>query len=300
MKFSNTNFTVSFITAYAFINCLGVILSHNLVNFELKYETETSITRNVFNGANIKCSSDFSVAEIYYAINDPDNFKTVKKFCETEFSLHANITLYENGIVFSFNNKVFKEFNETKINDTYSTHINLADLSPNSDSNVTFVINENKESNHDIIRTCLTNIQNGAKVEIQTPTNTTTSNTANNTLPEANPPVAAAVQNNENTTTEVHNSTTSSTLELPTSTQNQPRNDTQATPIASQTQPESQAQSNNQTTTQSQTTTAAQPESPASTTTQSAAITTNSTHTTRIEIEGDNKDKRMSSFLETN
>lgn len=165
-----------------------MLFSYNLASFELKYENDTTVTNNVFNGANIRCSANFSHGEIFYAINTPDNFQNVKQFCEHEFSAHADLDLYLNGLVFKFDHRTLRDYEDIKNekDDTHRIKVQLVDLQPNSNSNVTFILNENKEANNEMIMTCLYNVKNGI-----------VPNMANSTLPELPPANTTLITNNE-------------------------------------------------------------------------------------------------------
>ncbi len=82
--------------------CLIIILflqcfrTHNLESFEFIFENDDSVVTNVFNGANVNVEEKILVL-FYYAYSN-NNYNRVKSMYESEFSLHYDMSLCENGL----------------------------------------------------------------------------------------------------------------------------------------------------------------------------------------------------------
>lgn len=97
MKFSNKQ-----ILALISIISITIISSYNLDSIVYVYETDTTITKNVFNGANLRCNKETKELNLFYFINTDENMKTVVSFVEKEFSGHIPLELFKNGLLFRF------------------------------------------------------------------------------------------------------------------------------------------------------------------------------------------------------
>ena len=69
------------------------VYSYNLESFTYEYEDDVRITRNIFNGSNVKCKEDNSI-EFFYYISSDDNFDKVREFYP-EFSKHQKMSMYK-------------------------------------------------------------------------------------------------------------------------------------------------------------------------------------------------------------
>jgi len=159
-------FIKNLILVFLIINCSFISegFAYNLDNYQLIYENDTTITKNIFNGANVRCSSDLNNIELFYYINTEDNFATTKGFVEKEFSSHIPITLHKNGMKINVNRGNFisgtEELKEGKIVYTIKT----VDISPNSKfPPVTLILNETSNADSEEIRKCINSFKGEEK-----------------------------------------------------------------------------------------------------------------------------------------
>ena len=139
-----------------FTICLITVNNYNLDKFEVTYENDTTITKNVFNGANVRCNKENDTLEVIYFVNTPENFKTVVGFYEKEFSGHLDMVLHKNGLKININYtsliSAVEELKEGKIEYT----LKAKDLYPNSKfPDVSIVLYETKDADADNIRSCV-------------------------------------------------------------------------------------------------------------------------------------------------
>jgi hypothetical protein len=91
------------ITFIIFLLIESMAICYNLESIEWTFETDYAVTKNIFNGANIKridsADGKKNFFELFYFISSTENFENVKKFIENEFSAHVIMSLHKNGLL---------------------------------------------------------------------------------------------------------------------------------------------------------------------------------------------------------
>jgi len=158
MKFSISRRSIFYVTVFLLI-VTSHVYNYNLDKAIMVFETETTISKNTFNGTNAKCSNDMRELELFYYINTEDNFKRVKKFIESEFSGHVESELHTNGYLIK--SGCILNSREEILDDKITFNIEIPDIYPHQkNSNVKLTLIENKNANADDIRHCINTVKN--------------------------------------------------------------------------------------------------------------------------------------------
>lgn len=274
MKFSNKQI-LSLISILLFT----AISSYNLDSIVYVYETDTTITKNVFNGANLRCNKESKELNLFYFINTDDNMKTVISFVEKEFSGHIPLQMHKNGILFRFTpDQITSAVEELKEGRVVYT-LKVKDIFPHENfPDSTVELHETKEADAESIRNCINtlmslktqNTSSNQTVQPKVPaknenTNSTTLNTSTNNQSETknnnatndSKNVSPSTQNNTTNSgdsTQNKNVSTNANTEEKKSTDTAKTNDTSSKSPSEETKPsDTPAKSTNDTNTNTST-----------------------------------------------
>lgn len=203
MKFSNKQ-----ILALISIISITIISSYNLDSIVYVYETDTTITKNVFNGANLRCNKETKELNLFYFINTDENMKTVVSFVEKEFSGHIPLELFKNGLLFRFTpEQITSAVEELKEGRVVYT-LKVKDIFPHENfPDSTVELHETKEADAESIRNCINTL-----INLKTQgTNSSTSNSNQTVSLNTNVSNESKTTNNSNQNSSEVKQTSSST-----------------------------------------------------------------------------------------